>query len=976
MFAEVLPLGLPLSSTFHYSIPDELADKLAAGHLVEVSFGQQRVQGIVVTLDEDAPQGVSDFKPVEALLDEQPVLTRHQLDLGYYLSRHYLAPLADCLALMLPPGLAKQGDTEYELADVKFDAETDAQFRILQLLEGRGPLRGKQLDRALPKRNWRAAATTLVKRGAIKKRPVLQPPSVRPKNIRTARLLVPPAEVASAKFRLRHSPRHADLLDYLFSLWPGQPALPDFLRVTQSTEADLGLLVERGWIEITQPEPVIAPTYPVEVMQKWIAKHEAHQPEAASALRALCEGRAVPLAELPTIPLEVIKALDQQDMLRYSVNPPRIVLKLTGAQLAKQTDSLRKPSKRAAVLDYLAKQNKPVSVSWVYAETDTTLATLKELAERDLIDLGEEELLRDPLADKIFVPTEPPALTADQEEAWEAVEAAFALTSAGASVSQPPFLLHGITGSGKTEIYLRAVGSTLEGGRQAIILVPEIALTPQTVQRFASRFPGRVGVIHSGLTEGERYDTWRRARAGAIEVIIGPRSALFAPLPNIGLIVLDEEHDEAYQQDPPITPSYHARDAAVEYARRLGAICILGSATPDIVSFAKAQRGDYRLLELPQRIMAHGEYIAAQQSRLNLESHYRPISTDNDVAQYIDLPQTTLVDMRQELRAGNRSIFSRALEAALLETLERGEQAILFLNRRGSATYVFCRDCGQALVCSKCGMPLTFHGDEAQLQCHHCGVTRRQPNACPNCKSKRVKYFGAGTERVEAELRALFPEVRALRWDRDTTKTRGAHEIILHHFREHQAEVLIGTQMIAKGLDLPLVTLVGVVSADVGLNLPDYRAAERVFQVLTQVAGRAGRSMLGGRVIIQSYQPEHYAVQAAAAHDFAGFYEKETAYRREHGYPPFGRLVRLTYRHPKPDRAETEAQRVAAIVRAQMKRAEAQSTALIGPAPCFFDRIAGEYRWQIVLRGPNPAPLVAGLALKDWRVEVDPLSLL
>jgi primosomal protein N' (replication factor Y) len=976
VFAEVLPLGLPLSSTFHYSIPDELADKLAAGHLVEVSFGPQRVQGIVVTLDEDAPEGVTDFKPIEALLDEQPVLTRYQLDLGYYLSRHTLAPLADCLALMLPPGLAKQGDTEYELADVKFDAETDLQFRILQLLDQRGPLRGKQLDRALPKRNWRAAAATLAKRGAIKKRPVLQPPSVRPKSIRTVRLLIPPAEVANAKFRLRHSPRHADLLDRLFSLWPGQPALPDFLRVTHSTEADLQPLVERGWIEITPPEPVIAPTYPVEVMQKWIARHEADQPEAATALRALCEGNAVPLAELPAVPLEVIKSLDQQDMLRYSVNPPRLILKLDGARLAKQTDSLRKPSKRAAVLDYLATQNKPVPVSWVYAETGAAFAHLKELAERDLVDLGDEEILRDPLADKIFTPTGQPVLTADQEEAWEAVEAAFALTSAGAPVSQPPFLIHGITGSGKTEIYLQAVGCVLEQGRQAIILVPEIALTPQTVTRFASRFPGRVGVIHSGLTEGERYDTWRRARAGAIEVIIGARSALFTPLPNIGLIVLDEEHDEAYQQDPPIMPSYNARDAAVEYARRLGAICILGSATPDIVSYAKAQRGDYRLLELPQRIMAHGEYLAAQQSRLNLESRYRPVSVESDVAQYIDLPEITLVDMRQELRAGNRSIFSRALEAALRETLGRGEQTILFLNRRGSATFVFCRDCGHTLACSRCGMPLTFHGDEAQLQCHHCGVTRRQPNACPNCKSKRVKYFGAGTERVEAELRTLFPEARTLRWDRDTTKARGAHDIILRHFREHQADVLVGTQMIAKGLDLPLVTLVGVVSADVGLNLPDYRSAERVFQILTQVAGRAGRSMLGGRVIVQSYQPEHYAVQAAAKHDFAGFYEKETAYRREHGYPPFGRLVRLTYHHPKPDRAETEAQRVASIVRAQMQRAEAQSTTLIGPAPCFFDRIAGEYRWQIVLRGPNPAPLVAGLVLKDWRVEVDPLSLL
>ncbi|MEK6575524.1 MAG: primosomal protein N', partial [Chloroflexota bacterium] len=541
-------------------------------------------------------------------------------------------------------------------------------------------------------------------------------------------------------------------------------------------------------------------------------------------------------------------------------------------------------------------------------------------------------------------------------------------------------------GSGKTEIYLRAVAQTLELSRRAIILVPEIALTPQTVQRFASRFPGRVAVIHSELTEGERYDTWRRCRSGAVDVVIGARSALFAPLPDIGLIVLDEEHDEAFQQDPPFAPYYHARDVAVEYARRLNAVCILGSATPDVVTFAKAKRGDYRLLELPQRIMAHGEYIAQQTQLLQRPSVFRPLSSsqsvpsvqsvDESIAQYTDLPAVTIVDMRNELRAGNRSIFSRALQSALKEALERNEQAILFLNRRGQSTYVFCRDCGYVLTCSKCGIPLIYHGDESNLQCHHCGATRRQPQTCPQCKGKRLKYFGAGTETVEAELKSLFPGAQTLRWDRDTTRFKGAHEIILRHFSDHQADVLIGTQMIAKGLDLPLVTLVGVVSADVGLNLPDYRAAERVFQVLTQVAGRAGRSVLGGRVVVQSYQPEHYAVQTASRHDYAEFYEKEITLRRKLGYPPFGRLVRLTYRHPKPDRAETESQHAAEIIRACIVASEARSTALIGPAPCFFERIAGEYRWQIVLRGPNPADLLKGLVLKDWQVEVDPMSLL
>lgn len=977
MYAEVIP-HTPVASAFHYRIPPELEGRLAAGHLVQISFGNQLLQGIVVGLTDELPDGIgeSDLKSVESLIDEQPVLARDQIDLGHFIAHRYLAPLADCLFLMLPPGLAKQGDAEYDLADLNFDADSDTQFRLIELIKKRGPLRGRQIDRALPKRNWRAAAAALTKKGVLKKRAVLQPPSVRPKQIRTARLIIPPSQVPAAQFRLRHNPRAADVLDYLFGLYPGQPALPDLVRALDLLDSDMQSLIDRNWIDVTDPEPVVTAVYPAEVMQKWVAKHGRDQPGAAAVLDALCASPVAPLSALRA-PLPLVQSLDQQDLLRFSINPPRVVLKLTGAQVKTQTAILRRPNKRAAVLEYLSRHNEPVPVSWVYAETGATLAALNELAEQDLIDLGEEEIVRDPLAGKVFAPTEPPTLTLDQRAAWEAVESALAL-NLQSPVSHPPFLLHGVTGAGKTEIYLRAVARALELNRRAIVLVPEIALTPQTVQRFASRFRGRVAVIHSELAEGERYDTWRRCRSGAIDVIIGARSALFTPLPDIGLIILDEEHDEAYQQDPPAAPYYHARDVAVEYARRLGAVCILGSATPDVVTYAKARRGDYRLLELPQRIMAHGEYLAQLQIP-NLKSpitNYQLLDPSNPTALYADLPAVGVVDMRNELRAGNRSIFSRALQSALKETLDRNEQAILFLNRRGQSTHVFCRDCGNVLECSKCGIPLTYHGDESNLQCHHCGLTRRQPQTCPQCRGRRIKYFGAGTETVEAELKALFPGAQTLRWDRDTTRAKGAHEIILAHFRARRADVLIGTQMIAKGLDLPLVTLVGVVSADVGLNLPDYRAAERVFQVLTQVSGRAGRSMLGGRVVVQSYQPEHYAVAAASRHDYAEFFEKETSLRKKLGYPPFGRLVRLTYRHPKPDRAETESHRAAGLLRARIAASEARSTTLIGPAPCFFERIGGEYRWQIVLRGPNPAELVRGLALKDWRVEVDPPSLL
>ena len=363
------------------------------------------------------------------------------------------------------------------------------------------------------------------------------------------------------------------------------------------------------------------------------------------------------------------------------------------------------------MLDFLANDFEPVEVSWVYAETGARLQDLKDLAEMGLVDLGEAEIWRDSLAGKEFVPFDPPQLTPDQQSVWEALDSILAAAAAeGPEHYTPrPVLLHGVTGSGKTEIYLRALAATLARKQRALVLVPEIALTPQTVRRFAARFPGRVAVWHSELGEGERYDTWRRARLGLVDVVIGARSALFAPLPNIGLIVLDEEHDEAYKQDPPFAVPYHARETAVEYARALGAVVVLGSATPDLVTFHHARQGRYHLLELPQRIMGHARRLQEQAERFKVESRYHPAGEGLADAQTIDLPPVEVVDLRQELRAGNTSIFSRRLQTALVETLARREQAILFLNRRGSATFVFCRDCGEALKCDNCDMPLTYH---------------------------------------------------------------------------------------------------------------------------------------------------------------------------------------------------------------------------------------------------------------------------
>jgi primosomal protein N' (replication factor Y) len=596
-------------------------------------------------------------------------------------------------------------------------------------------------------------------------------------------------------------------------------------------------------------------------------------------------------------------------------------------------------ARRQAALRFLIQQPEAINVSWVYAETGCNLADLQELEERGLIRLFENEIFRDPLGkiEKQTIDSEL-TLTPEQNSALQTILSSFKFGFSS-------FLLHGVTGSGKTEIYLRAAEEAIERGKQAVILVPEIALTPQAVRRFLSRFPGQVGLVHSKLSEGERYDTWRRARDGKLNVIIGARSALFSPLPNIGLIVVDECHDSSYVQAEP--PFYSAATAAQDYARLCGAICVLGSATPTIEQRFSAENNQLIKLELPNRV------------------------TDST------LPPVQVVDMREELKSGNRSMFSRALSEALAEVISRGEQAILFLNRRGTATYIFCRDCGTTLKCPNCETPLTLHVEKKErLLCHQCGYTRQKPKTCANCGGTQIREYGLGSEKVEAEVKEMFPGVRTLRWDWDTTRQKDSHEMILTHFANHQADVLVGTQMLAKGLDLPLVTLVGIVLADVGLNLPDPFAGEKVFQTLTQVAGRAGRSSRGGKVILQSFMPEHYAIQFASQHDVHGFYERELGYRKQLGYPPYAKLARLEFRHMENAKAEAEAQKLAGRLKVKIEAEARRQTELIGPVPCYFAKENGEYRWQIILRGPDPASLLRDLKLADWRIEIDPINLL
>ena len=673
---------------------------------------------------------------------------------------------------------------------------------------------------------------------------------------------------------------------------------------------------------------------------------------------------------------------------RSILPPPRVNPKtIRTAQLAIPQDRLPEleplstraivAARRLRVLQLLAQEPLPTNFSWIYAQTGANYSDLKKLAEDGLIIFNETEVWRDPLEEIELPPATPPTLTADQEAIWVQLKAMLNQTT---STEVPkPILLHGVTGSGKTEIYMQAVAQTLAAGQQAVVLVPEIALTPQTVRRFMARFPNQIGIYHSKLSEGERYDTWRRARLGHLPVIIGARSALFMPLPNLGLIVLDECDHESYDQSDTL-PYYHTVETAEAYARLAGATLLMGSATPRITQYYRAQKGAWQLLSLPQRILAHRETVQSQARRLHFELADKAVEGD---LMNLALPKVTIVDMRQELASGNRSVFSRSLQQALQEVLAAGQQAILFLNRRGTATYIFCRECGYVLTCPHDDKPLTYHRlhpvkDESRqaLICHTCGYTRHMPAKCPQCGGKHIRQLGTGTEKLEGIVHDFFPEARTLRWDAETTTHKGAHDLILSHFSAHRADLLIGTQMLAKGLDLPLVTLVGVVLAEVGLNLPDYRAAERGFQLLTQVAGRAGRSPLGGRVILQTYQPGHYAIQAAARHNFESFYQQELSYRRELGYPPFKRLLRLEYRHKNAQRCENTARDMAQTLQAWINTAGLVQTDFIGPVPCFYSRLGGLYRWQIILRGPDPAQLLRGRHPRDWIIEVDPPNIL
>jgi primosomal protein N' (replication factor Y) len=952
---------------FHYHVPPERAEQIKPGTLIEVPFGPRQVQGIVIALSDATP--VSETKPLTQVLIDRPVLSQSQLDLGLWLSAYYLSPLIDCLRLMLPPGLLRQPRAVLSLhPEVPIPSELpSAQRQVIELIEQRGTLSATQIARRVGKAQARKAIRALVRRGILVRGSELPAPRARPKRVNLVRLRASPSQVEEMRPLLGRPNKQASVLQALLDQDDPLPSVDRIMALANVSQSTLATLAGKGWIELTPKRTLILALPAAEDADLGRA------PRQKAVLDYLC-AQAVPVEERAVrqatgASTATLRALQERGLIRQIPEPSAVLLCLDEAEARRTIIRLRGARQQHRVLDYLLSRSPGewTWVSWVYAETGCTRSDLLILEEHSLVDLAEREVWRDPLADRSFAPERPPLLTPDQERAWAEIKDTLA------ERGQPDtFLLYGVTGSGKTEIYMRAVEMTLRQGRQAIVLVPEISLTPQTIRRFAARSSDGLGVIHSGLSDGERYDTWRRIRTGQIRLVIGPRSALFAPFDDIGLIVLDEEHDASYKQSDTM-PAYHARKVALQIAKYHSAVVLLGSATPDIVTFYRAREtDDIHLLKLPQRIQSRPLHTTGQPPT---DAQHREMHVTQR------LPPVRVVDMRHELRVGNRSIFSRALQEGVKRALASGEQVILFLNRRGASTFVMCRDCGTAVRCPRCDIPLTYHlGQKAQahtLTCHHCNYKQEMPRVCPICQSARIKYFGAGTQRVEETLCALLPDVRVLRWDSDTTTQKGSHQALLDRFMKHQADVLIGTQMIAKGLDLPLVTLVGVISADTALNLPDFRAAERTFQLLTQVAGRAGRGPRGGQVIIQTYTPEHYAIRAAANHDYEAFYKRERAFRHQLGYPPFSRLARLLYSDSSATRCREQAAALAETLRDAIQRHHIQHVHLIGPAPCFLNRLQGRWRWQIIIRADAPHDLLKHVSLPPvWRLDIDPLDVL
>lgn len=573
----------------------------------------------------------------------------------------------------------------------------------------------------------------------------------------------------------------------------------------------------------------------------------------------------------------------------------------------------RKAPKQAKCLELLLDNAGKISLEKLNLEVKENTPALNALKKRELIEFEMIEKIREsdwgldlPETTQIF-------LNEEQKDILGKIKAGLE------SNAYSTFLLHGITGSGKTQVYIEAIRESLRMGKRALVLVPEISLTPQIISRFKANFGDLVGCLHSRLSPGERFDAWRKAKEGRFPIMVGARSAVFAPLENLGLIVVDEEHDSSYKQDDP-APRYNAKDVAVMRGKLNKAVVILGSATPSLESYFNAQNGKYILCQLEQRVEKRA------------------------------LPEVKIVDLREERKKGNRDVLSVNLSSLLKEKIEKNQQALLFLNRRGFSAFIKCGECGYIMRCPHCDITLTFHRIDFSMRCHYCGFTQKAPPLCPNCQGFKFIYRGVGTQKVEEELKRNFPQAKVERMDLDTTSTKGSHRRILSEFGKKKFNILLGTQMITKGLDFPEVTLVGVVSADFSLDLPDFRTKERTFQLLTQVAGRAGRGDLGGEVIIQTYYPDEWTIKLAARHDFIAFYQNEIEQRKELGYPPFNHLVKILFSGKNQNKVMTQSEKFCSLLREMLTKKNLKDAEVLGPAPAPLSKIKNQYRWQAIVK--------------------------
>ncbi|SCT74041.1 primosomal protein [Staphylococcus xylosus] len=625
------------------------------------------------------------------------------------------------------------------------------------------------------------------------------------------------------------------------------------------------------------------------------------------------------------VPLLKQGVISEMTLLSQNVSKKkqRAVCIIEGFDYDSVLNSLEKSKKQYELYAYLLDERHHTVLLKDLEEMGFSKSSIDTLMRKGFVEKYDAIVERDPFETRVFEQDQKQQLTDDQQEAYKSI-----LESIQAH-RQRTYLLHGVTGSGKTEVYLQTIEEVLKLGRQAMMLVPEIALTPQMVLRFKRRFGDEVAVLHSGLSKGERYDEWQKIRDGKASVSVGARSSVFAPFKNLGMIIIDEEHESSYKQED--YPRYQARDIAQWRSQYHQCPLILGSATPSLETYARAEKGVYELLSLPNRV--------------------------NQQA----LPEIEIVDMRTELSSGNRSMFSEQLRKAIQQRLDKKEQIVLFLNRRGYASFMLCRDCGHVPQCPNCDISLTYHKSTDQLKCHYCGHQEVPPNKCPSCESEHIRQVGTGTQRVEELLQEAFQEARIIRMDVDTTSRKGAHEKLLDDFGAGKGDILLGTQMIAKGLDFPNITLVGVLNADTMLNLPDFRASERTYQLLTQVSGRAGRHEKEGEVIIQTYNPEHYAIKDVQANDYTAFFNKEMNYRKMGKYPPYFFLINFTIAHKEMKKVMEASKHIHKILLQHLT----DKALVLGPSPAALSRINNEYRFQILVKYKSEPALHEALKYLD-----------